>query len=65
MNDPDAIGIDEFVELTGKCYKKLGSSCPGDSGDAKCFFCPSCVLGIEERVMNLTQYIKQMEEQKC
>ncbi len=64
MKDADTLGIDEFVKLAKSCYSRLGTSCPGDSGEAKCFFCPSCVLGIEERVMNLKEYIKDMEE-KC
>lgn len=30
--------------------------CPGDSGDIKCFFCPWCVLSLDERVYNLQMY---------
>lgn len=49
----------DIVMRTKECYRKM-SSCLGDSGDIKCFFCPFCVLSIDERISNLQLFELQV-----
>jgi len=40
-----------IIQQAKVCYTNMhGFTCIGDSGDVKCFFCPGCVLGIDERM---------------
>ena len=45
----------EIVQQTKECYR-TSSACLGDSGNIKCFFCPDCVISMDERVYNLRMY---------
>ena len=54
------------VQSARNCYVNMIYTCPGDSGDIKCFFCPACVLSLPERIMNLADYeIITLNLKKC
>ena len=59
------IQFEEMFDEQQKCHKHYvdaGFTCPGDMGAVECFFCPGCVLGIDERISNLREWMGKNHE---
>ncbi len=50
------IYTDTLVQQAKECKMLF---CPGDSGEAKCMFCPQCVLSVKEICGNIRMYRNQ------
>lgn len=54
---------DDVVAIAKTCYKEFHGHCSGDCGSVKCFFCPGCVLSLEERVSNLRFFDSMIQKE--